>query len=109
MSFPITPEGLNKEWLNQILHESGSLSEGEKVESFSFENISEGVGLLGIVVRVHLTYDKVSKAPASLVVKFATDAMENRELANTMNLYEREVIFFNEIAQGLDIPIPKCY
>ena len=109
MSFPITPEGLNKEWLNQILDESGSLSEGEKVESFSFENISEGVGLLGIVVRVHLTYNKASKAPASLVVKFATDAIENRELANTMNLYEREVIFFNEIAQGLDIPIPKCY
>ena len=39
----------------------------------------------------------------------ATDAIENRELANTMNLYEREVSFFNEIAQGLDIPIPKCY
>ena len=75
MSFPITPEGLNKEWLNQILDESGSLSEGEKVESFSFENISEGVGLLGIVVRVHLTYNKASKAPASLVVKFDTDSI----------------------------------
>ena len=85
MSFPVTPEDLNKEWLNQILDESGSLSEGEKVESFSFENISEGVGLLGIVVRVYLTYNKPRKAPASLVVKFATDAVENRELANTMN------------------------
>ena len=109
MSFPVSPEDLNKEWLNQVLDESGSLSPGEKVEDFSFENISEGVGLLGIVVRVHLTYNKACKGPKSLVVKFATDESENRELANTMNLYEREVIFFNEIANGLDIPIPKCY
>jgi aminoglycoside/choline kinase family phosphotransferase len=109
MSFPVSPEDLNKEWLNQVLDESGSLSSGEKVEDFSFENISEGVGLLGIVVRVHLTYNKTVKGPTSLVIKFATDESENRELANTMNLYEREVIFFNEIANGLDIPIPKCY
>ena len=55
MSFPVSPEGLNKEWLNKILDESGSLSDGEKVTNFSFENISEGVGLLGIVVRIRLT------------------------------------------------------
>ena len=109
MSFPVSPEGLNEEWLNKILDESGSLSDGEKVTNFSFENISEGVGLLGIVVRIRLTYNKSASGPASLVVKFATDEPENRELANTMNLYEREVIFFNEIAKGLDIPIPKCY
>ena len=109
MTFPISPEDLNKEWLNQILRESASLSEGEKVESFSYENISEGVGLLGVVVRVHLCYNETVRGPTSLVIKFATDAPENRELANTMNLYEREVIFFNEIAKGLDIPIPKCY
>ena len=109
MNFPVSPEALTKEWLDQILDESASLSEGERLESFSFENISEGVGLLGIVVRVHLTYNKTGKGPTSLVVKFATDAPENRELANTMNLYEREVIFFNEIAKGLEIPIPKCY
>ena len=109
MSFPVSPEGLNKEWLNKILDESGSLSDGEKVTNFSFENISEGVGLLGVVVRIRLTYNKSASGPASLVVKFATDEPENRELANTMNLYEREVIFFNEIAKGLDIPIPKCY
>ena len=109
MSFPVSPEGLNKEWLNQMLEESGSISEGEVIESFSFENISEGVGLLGVVVRVHLTYKTDTGGPASLVVKFASDITENRELANNMNLYEREVIFFNEIAKGLDIPIPKCY
>ena len=109
MNFPVSPEGLTKEWLNRILDEGASLSNGEQLKSFSFENISEGVGLLGVVVRVHLTYNKTGKGPTSLVIKFATDTPENRELANTMNLYEREVIFFNEIANGLDIPIPKCY
>ena len=40
MSFPVSTEDLNKEWLNQVLDESGSLSQEEKVEDFSFENIS---------------------------------------------------------------------
>ena len=44
-----------------------------------------------------------------MVIKFAHRLPENRAIGNNTRMYEREVLFFNEIATQLDTPKTHCY
>ena len=108
-SFPQAPDDISCEWLTTILRGSNTLTGACNVEDFSFTYIGGGVGLLGMVLRVFLDYGEDRAGPASLVIKFAHDQPENRQIANNTGLYEREVTFFNAIAPDLTIAMPKCH
>jgi hypothetical protein len=109
-SFPIQPEQLSAAWFTEVLRASGGLAATNSVESFEVSYIGDGVGLLGMVIRVKLTYGRAEGAgPASVVIKFAHPVAENRAIAANLNMYEREVTFFNDIAPHIDVPKPVCY
>ena len=108
-SFPVQPELLTTEWLTSVLRNSGELSAEASVASFEVKPVGEVVGVVGEVVRVALAYSPANAGPASLVIKFAHKNAENRAIANNTKMYEREVIFFNEIAHEVDTPITKCH
>ena len=74
------------------------------------EIIGEGVGVLGQLARFRLQYDKPEDgAPASLVGKFPAAMQENRDLANLFRFYEREVRFYERIADEVELRTPKRY
>lgn len=41
------------------------------------------------------------------MIKFAHPVPENRAIATNLSMYEREVRFFNEIAEHVDVPKPE--
>jgi hypothetical protein len=111
--FPAHSRDLETNWLTNMLHQAGILGAHRSVASFTTANIGEGVGLLGEVVRVELTYAGHSHGepggPVSLVIKFAHELAANRAIANNTRMYEREVTFFNTMAPSINAPMPKCY
>ena len=80
------------------------------VTDFTVTPIGDGIGLLGMVVRMELGYDDGPAAgPASVVVKFATPIEANRAVAMNTRMYEREVTFFNSVARPSTFPCRACY
>ncbi len=109
-NFPVQPEELSAEWFTSMLRDAHKLSATNSVNAFDVSYIGAGVGLLGMVIRVQLSYASGEGAgPASVVIKFAHPVPENRAIAANLNMYEREVLFFNDIAKQVATPQPECY
>jgi hypothetical protein len=106
---PVSPAELTAEWLTGALRETGVISDAS-ITSLDHEIIGEGVGVLGQLARFKLTYDKPDDdAPKSLVGKFPAAMQENRDLANLFRFYEREVRFYEQIADEVELRTPKRY
>jgi Ecdysteroid kinase-like family len=109
VKLPAGPRELTAEWLTTALRETGIIS-ASAVTGFDYEIIGQGVGVMGQLARFRLQYDKPEDgAPASLVAKFPATAQENRELANMLRFYEREVRFYEQIADAVELRTPKRY
>ena len=109
LKIPAGPEALTAEWLSHALRQTGTIANAT-VRSFDTEMIAEGVGLMGQVARVSLQYDGTEPgAPRALIAKFPAAAEENREVANAFRFYEREIRFYEEIADEIDLRTPRRY
>jgi len=109
VKLPAGPQELTADWLTGALREAGVIS-GATVVGLDHEIIGEGVGVLGQLARFRLQYDKPEDgAPDSLVGKFPAAAQGNRDLANLLRFYEREVRFYERIAEEVELRTPKRY
>jgi hypothetical protein len=116
-SFPSQPEQVSASWLTTILTDSGALAPGRTVTGFTYGNVGEIEGLLGIVARFVLKYDGgdndggdgEAPGPETLVVKFATPVEASRAIGMNTRMYEREVRFLNDVAPSVAVPMPICY
>jgi len=107
---PGGPGELTAEWLTASLRETGTISGGTTVASFEAGTIGEGEGLLGQLARVKLGYEGATgNEPETLVAKFPSEVEGNRDLANLFHFYEREVRFYDEIAEEVELRTPKRY
>lgn len=107
---PRAPDELTREWLTAALRAAGVLNRGAAVIGFTAVPIGEGVGLLGSLVRLRLTYSlSPGEAPASLIAKFSTTNAENRAVAMAFGVYAREVGFYRHVAPGMPGAAPRCY
>jgi hypothetical protein len=110
ITLPAGPQELTADWLTAALRETGTIGHGVAVESFETETIAEGVGLLGQLARVKLTYRGATGGePVMLIAKFPAAVAENRDLANALRFYEREVFFYERIADDVELRTPKRY
>jgi aminoglycoside/choline kinase family phosphotransferase len=71
--------------------------------------VGEGLGFIGIVARMAVTYTGDTAAPRSMFVKFPSPDPGSRQVGNLYGLYEREVHFYNELAASSGIDVPACY
>ena len=109
LKIPAGPHELTPQWLTHALRQTGTLTNAT-VGSFDAEMIAEGVGLLGQLARVSLRYEgSDAGAPRSLIAKFPAASEENRELASLFRFYEREVRFYEEIADEVELRTPRRY
>jgi hypothetical protein len=107
-AIPNTPSELTTAWLNQALRSTGTIKRAS-ITSFTVDALGEGMGFLGTVARVHLTYDTPEEgAPASLISKHAASSPENHLIALTYKFYEREVNYYRYAAEKsvLRSPVP---
>lgn len=97
---------ISLDWLNEVLTPHPNVG---TIESFRSERLGEGVGILGELARLHLTYSPGQSGPDTMIAKCQSPAPENRFLGEAMGFYLREVNFYREVATSLDIRVPAHY
>ncbi len=106
---PQNAEQLSAAWLTEALRSSGALAAGARVVSVDAAPLGAGGGLIGIVAKAQLTYSgDADSAPRSLIAKFPSPIAANRAVADTYDMYGREVRFYQELAPITRLPHPRC-
>ncbi len=109
LDIPQNFEDMTPQWLSDALSQSNSLGT-VRVVSRKIESIGEGHGFAGILARLHLTYDeRLDSGPASVIAKIPTTNPLNRGTVELIQGYEREVYFFQELAERCELRTPCCY
>jgi len=109
VKLPAGPRDVTPDWLTAALRGTGTISDSA-VTDFDVEIIGAGVRVLGQLARFTLKYDaSEAGAPKSLVGKFPAAMEENRGLANLFRFYEREVRFYERIAEEVELRTPRRY
>jgi hypothetical protein len=88
-------------WLSDVL--------SRRVAGVEARNLGAGVGILGEVARLHVTYAPGETGPATLVSKCQSLAPENIGLSVAMGFYEREINFYRHATDHLPVRVPRCY
>jgi aminoglycoside/choline kinase family phosphotransferase len=108
-AFPTSPSEITADWLTEALRNSGAIRSAT-VTSFDAKVIGEGAGFMGQLAKLSITYDRPEPdAPAAVIGKFPAAFRENREVAMFFRFYEREVNFYEQIAQRVSLRVPRCY
>lgn len=97
-AFPKTVDELTPEWLASVL--------GRPVRSIRTEPIGVGIGILGVLYRVHL---EPAGEPSTVVVKMSSPFAENRAFGSGYTLYEKEVRFYQQAAGRVPLRTPTCW
>ena len=106
---PQNLEAITPEWLSDVLRAGGHLPQGA-VTGFETTVIGAGIGFIGTVARLTLSYDGApATAPATLVAKVPSADPGSRAVGMMYGLYEREVRFYQHLGQDAGIPVPFCY
>ena len=109
-ALPPMPEGLTPAWLTGALTSAGLLQGGLRVDGVQQAQIGEGAGMMSELARLHLTYSVGDAGlPPTLVAKFPSRSTNNREVAMSYRLYEREVRYFAELAPRSTAYSPRTW
>ncbi len=108
MQIPADLESMTPEWLTQVLTAAGAI-EHTSVTAIESERLGKGRGLVGQVIRFRLTYHspEVVGAPESIVAKISHSDPDLRKQLS--DLYKKEVNFYKEVADEIDIRVPHLY
>jgi hypothetical protein len=93
---PEMPEELTSDWL------SGAL--GWPISAVERQVLGKGQGFLGDIVRLHLTSGDPD-TPASVIAKLPKKA--NRATGEMLGVYEREIMFFKDLAKQVPARTPQ--
>ena len=102
----IAEKKITLKWLNQCL--TDYRGESTVVERL-IKDIGTGSGFAGSVLRVTLTYDVPSEAPANIIVKLPVKEGELLEMMKAQNMLLRESLFYRDMAAKLSITTPQIY
>ena len=108
-SNPRSPDEMTSEWLTAALRSRGALKD-VSVNDVRVEPIGVGAGFLGQLARLHLTYDgDEAGAPATAIAKLPTLDPGGREVCRLFEFYEREIRFYDRIAEDVTLRVPRVY
>ena len=99
---PNSVQEITVDWLNSVLPEGMN-----GVSDMHWEDLGEGVGILGEVSRLHLTYDENFDGPKTIIAKCQSPAPENIFLCQVMGFYFREVNFYQKLTDTLPVKVPE--
>jgi hypothetical protein len=104
---PTSPESVTPEWLTEVLRSTVAIDQ-TTVKSLQVELLNVEAGYVGQLARLSIHYTQSAQsAPTSLIAKFPSANPEVR--AAFRGLYEREIHFYQELAEQAHMPIPRCY
>ena len=103
ITIPQTPEGVDAAWLNR------AVPGWPPISAVQHDDIGEGTGIFGQISRLTLRYTDGGVSPDRVIVKMACLEPENLAIANALGIYERELRFYEELADQLPFRIPESY
>lgn len=92
-------------WLTAVLHANGIDADVATIER---SRVGEGVGMMSGLSKLELTYAR-GTGPAAIVYKHPADHDGNRAVADAFHLYEREVLFYRDVAHRSRAYTPHVY
>ena len=106
LAIPKTIDNVDAGWLTAAL--------GVEVTAARQERVGEGVGLVGELARVHLTYADAAAATASglaatMIAKAHTRATDMLPIAQFYGLYTTEVGFYRDASSRFGVRTPACF
>jgi hypothetical protein len=96
----VTPE-----WLTAVLRADGALAAEGTVTGVVTEQIAVGTGFLSDLFRLRLQGD----GPESLILKIPATSALYRATAQGANVYQREVVFYRDLARSCPLRTPHAY
>ena len=78
-----------------------------ETQGFEVTYLAEGAGIMALVTRVLLSTDAGN--PQSVIAKFPSPSADNRAVASTYSMYQREVQFYDSIAAHVEMRMPRCF
>ncbi len=101
MTIPTQSTNITAAWLGEVL--------GKHVTDVRAENLGAGIGILGEVARLHVTYATGEQGPPTYVSKCQSLASENVGISVAMGFYDREVNFYRNASRQMPVRVPRCY
>jgi aminoglycoside/choline kinase family phosphotransferase len=109
VDIPNGPQDLTPQWVTQALRTSGTAQKA-KVISLETTELAKDSGITCQRFRLRLGYDvQETDAPRTLVAKLSASDPHARARCHSMRVYEREVRFYELLADQADLPTPRCY
>ena len=109
MPTPRRFEDITPAWLTSMFRESG-VFRASTVQAIAVEPIGVGVGFLGQLARLRLTYDRPEPAqPATVIAKLPTLDPGGRGICQLFQFYEREIRFYGDVGREMPVRVPRCY
>ena len=106
IEIPASTSDIKVDWLNERLADNPDVG---TIVGMEREPLGVGVGILGELSRLKLTYAPGQGGPATLIAKCQSAHAENIALSQAMGFYVREINFYNQIASGITMRVPHCY
>ena len=105
-TIPQSQNDITAEWIQEALS-AGGLTESPAFEGVTVEDIGAGVGMVGTILRCHLSYlDDTAGMPQSVIVKLHSSHPGTVATARRLQLYRREYDYYRTIASHLPIRSP---
>ncbi len=109
MTIPRTSDDFTPDWLTAALHSNRRLPMMTIVKSLTPERIGQGRGFAGSIRRLNVSYSSDSEMPHTIVAKSPSADLKIRDYAIRDGMYQRETMFYRELATESGIPVPDCY
>ena len=109
LPIPETMDEITPEWLTAALRERGHLREAS-IASIEKVTIGQGVGILGELSRMTLTYTQPeATAPKTIIAKIPTADPGGKGIAQMLGFYEKEARFYNELCHAVGVRAARGY
>lgn len=106
---PDGAEQITPDWLRASVRQPDAATFAN-LTSIRAERLGEGVGMLTNLHRLHLDYAPgAAPGPATLIAKRPSAIPQVLQIARAWGLYEREVLFYRDIASAVSLRVPKAY
>jgi thiamine kinase-like enzyme len=109
LDIPKRSEDITPEWLTGALTSTGVLA-GGRVTEIRRELLGEDEGFMGEVNRLHLELAPAEAVgPKTVITKQPIATRAHRAQGELLGLYEREILFYRELAGELPVRTPRHY
>ncbi|MEM7094499.1 MAG: oxidoreductase family protein [Actinomycetota bacterium] len=105
-TIPAATTDITVDWLNERLADSDDVG---TITGLEREPMGLGVGILGEIARLYLTYADGESGPATMIAKCQSAFEENIGLCQMMGFYVREVSFYQQLADSISIRVPRPF